>query len=103
MYIPALGGIDVTGDGVADIAILKKGDESPIANLPAAVKEKIVKFYVNEGTFYLENETSGKVMFLDDKAPQRPRSFNEAKYYYFPIPIEQTVLNPKLEQPMGWK
>lgn len=62
-----------------------------------------MKFYVNEGTFFLENETSGKVMFLDDKAPQRPRSFNEAKYYYFPIPIEQTVLNPKLEQPMGWK
>lgn len=103
MYIPTLGGIDVTGDGVADIAILKKGDESPIANLPAAVKEKIVKFYVNDGTFYLENETSGKIKFLDDKAPQRPRSFNEAKYYYFPIPIEQTVLNPKLEQPTGWK
>lgn len=103
MYIPALGGIDVTGDGSADIAILKKGDESPIAMLPAAVKEKIVKFYVNEGTFYLENETSGKIMFLDDKAPQRPRSFNESKYYYFPIPIEQTVLNPNLKQPAGWQ
>jgi len=103
MYIPALGGIDVTGDGSADIAILKKGDESPIAMLPAAVKEKIVKFYVNEGTFYLENETSGKIMFLDDKAPQRPRSFDESKYYYFPIPIEQTVLNPNLKQPAGWQ
>jgi len=103
MYIPALGGIDVTGDGVADIAILKKGDDTPIAGLPAAVKEKIAKFYINEGTFYLSNETSGKIMFLDDKAPQRPRSFDEAKYYYFPIPIEQTVLNPKLEQTAGWK
>jgi hypothetical protein len=103
IYIPALGGVDVTGDGVADIAILKKGDDSPIANLPTAVKEKIAKFYINEGTFYLSNETSGKIMFLDDKAPQRPRSFDEAKYYYFPIPIEQIVLNPKLEQPTGWK
>jgi len=102
LYVPKLGPIDVTGDGVADIAVLKKGDDSPLVGIPKDVLEKMPKFYINDGTFYLENGDSGRIMFIDDKA-SRPRSFNEAKYYYFPIPIEQTVLNPKLEQPMGWK
>lgn len=102
MYIPKLGAIDVTGDGAADIAILKKGDDSPLTGIPKEQLEKISKFYINEGTFYLDNGESGRIMFVDDKT-SRPRSFDESKYYYFPIPIEQTVLNPNLKQPTGWQ
>ncbi|MFT3903442.1 MAG: RagB/SusD family nutrient uptake outer membrane protein [Niabella sp.] len=101
MYVPALGALDVTGDGVADIAILKsKDDESPIAGLPADLKASISKYYISDGTFYLSNETSGRVVFVYDQ--KNPRSFVDPKYYYFPIPVEQTVLNPKLTQPEGW-
>ncbi|OOG18151.1 RagB/SusD family nutrient uptake outer membrane protein [Sphingobacterium sp. CZ-UAM] len=102
MYIPKLGLIDVSGDGVGDIIILKKGDNSPIAGIPEDDLKKIPKFYVNDGIFYLENDNSGRIMFIDDKTT-RPRSFNEQRYYYFPIPIEQTVLNNKLKQPKGWE
>ncbi|WP_343562918.1 RagB/SusD family nutrient uptake outer membrane protein [Sphingobacterium sp.] len=102
MYIPKLGLIDVSGDAVGDIIILKKGDNSPIAGIPEDDLKKIPKFYVNDGIFYLENDNSGRIMFIDDKTT-RPRSFNEQRYYYFPIPIEQTVLNNKLKQPKGWE
>ncbi|MBN8857994.1 MAG: RagB/SusD family nutrient uptake outer membrane protein [Sphingobacteriales bacterium] len=102
MYVPALGGIDVTGDGVADIAILQsKDDESPIAGLPADVKSKIVKYYLSDGNFILSGGTSGHVMFTKDVV--QPRNFVDPKYYYFPIPLEQTVLNDKLTQPEGWQ
>lgn len=102
IYVPALGGLDVTGDGVEDIAILKaEGEEAPIAGLPAEVKAKIVKYYLSDGSFYLSNETSGNIMFGRDK--QQPRSFDESKYYYFPIPLQQTILNKNLKQPAGWE
>ncbi|MFD2553084.1 RagB/SusD family nutrient uptake outer membrane protein [Sphingobacterium tabacisoli] len=102
-YISGLGAIDVTGDGTPDIAILKDGDETPLSGLSPSIKEKIVKFNINSGNFYLSKETSGRIMFNDDKANQRPRSFDEKKYYYFPIPLEQTILNPNLKQPEGWQ
>ncbi|MCF3108835.1 RagB/SusD family nutrient uptake outer membrane protein [Niabella sp. CC-SYL272] len=101
MYIPALGGYDVTGDGVEDIAILQsKNDEGPIAGLPENVKAKIVKYYIADGEFYLSNTTSGRIVFAKDKV--QPRNFVDPKYYYFPIPVEQTVLNKNLTQPSGW-
>ncbi|WP_342083644.1 RagB/SusD family nutrient uptake outer membrane protein [Dyadobacter sp. OTU695] len=102
IYVPALGGIDVTGDGVEDIAILKAaGDEAPLAGLPADVKAKIVKYYLTDGSFYLSQGTSGHIMFGRDK--QQPRNFNESKYYYFPVPLEQTILNKNLKQSPGWE
>ena len=103
MYVPALGGLDVTGDGVADIAILQsKDDEGPIAGLPDEVKEKIVKYYLTDGSFILSNGTSGVVMFTKDVT--QPRSFVEPKYYSFPIPASQVILsNNKLTQPDGWQ
>ena len=100
MYIPALGAYDVTGDGEVDIAILQNGDQAPIAGLPEATRNSITKFNINTGSFYLQNGTSGRVMFNDDKV--RPRNFVDPKFYHFPIPLEQTVLNDKLTQPTGW-
>lgn len=101
MYVPALGALDVTGDGKADIAILKQGDESPLDGLPAEIKESLPKFFIDVNSFYLSEGNSGRIMFNDDKV-QRPRNFDASKYYYFPIPIEQTVLNTNLKQPEGW-
>lgn len=102
MYVPGLGGVDVTGDGVEDIAILEApGQEGPIAGLPPNVKASVIKYYLSDGSFYLSNTNAGSIMFGRDK--QQPRSFIEPKYYYFPIPLEQTVLNKNLTQPPGWE
>ncbi|WP_290795180.1 RagB/SusD family nutrient uptake outer membrane protein [Flavihumibacter sp. UBA7668] len=102
MYLPALGAYDVTGDGKEDIAILKEqGAEDPINHLPSEIKSKLIKFYLTDQSFYLENTDSGAILFGKDR--QQPRSFIEPKYYYFPIPQEQTILNKNLTQPAGWQ
>lgn len=106
MYVPAMGGLDVTGDGIPDIAILTSpNDESAIANLPEDVKKNLSKYYLKDKdgkdqNFYLTNGTSGFVAFTRDR--DQPRTFIEPKYYYRPIPISETVVNPALKQVFGW-
>lgn len=106
MYVPALGAMDVTGDGQPDIAILASpNDESAIAGLSAAVREKLSKYYLKDKdgkdqNFYLSKGTSGFIAFTRDR--DQPRIFIEPKYYYRPIPISEMVVNPQLKQVFGW-
>jgi hypothetical protein len=100
IYVPALGAMDVTGDGEYDIAILKEpGAEGPISGLPDDVQESLIKYYLNGGTYYLSEGDSGFIRFTKDQ--QQPRDFQD-KYYYFPIPLQETLLNTNLTQPQGW-
>lgn len=107
MYVPALGALDITGDGIPDIAILASpNDESPIAGLPEDVKKNISKFYLKDAAgkdnnFYLKNGTSGNILFIRDR--DQPRTFVEPKYYYRPIPQDQLILNKSLKQILGWE
>lgn len=102
IYVPALGGVDITGDGTPDIAILQsRTDESPIAGLPDAVKARLEKYYLSDGFFTLSENTSGQIMLANDGA--QPRNFIDPKYYHFPIPASQVLLsNNKLTQPRDW-
>ncbi|MBO9728007.1 MAG: RagB/SusD family nutrient uptake outer membrane protein [Chitinophaga sp.] len=100
MYVPAIGAIDMTGDDVPDIAILPSPtDTSSIANIPWDKKKNMGRYYLTEN-FYLENGTSGHIMFVADRAG---REFKMPQYYYRPIPQDQIVLNRKLEQILGWE
>jgi len=102
MYVAKLGAYDVTGDGVEDIAILQApNQETPLDGLSADVKKNLVKYYLSDNSFYLSNTTSGFIMFPENLSS--PRSFIEPKYYYFPIPMQQILLNPQLKQPSGWQ
>lgn len=48
---------------------------------------------------YLKNETSGNIVTAKSTG-----TFLEPKYYYRPVPKQQTVLNPKLlPQLFGWE
>lgn len=101
IYVPALGAMDVTGDGNPDIAILENEKATgPIDQLPEAVKTKLVKYYLDGGAFYLSNGTSGYIMMTVDQ--KNKRSFVSPKYYYKPIPLGQITLNPNLKQVFGW-
>ncbi|MDL2282771.1 RagB/SusD family nutrient uptake outer membrane protein [Parabacteroides sp. OttesenSCG-928-G06] len=100
MYIPSLGPLDVTGDGKADIVILEQPGDKDTELYPGMrlyyLKDKAGK----ETTWYLENGTSGRisiVTFRDSK-----REFVEPKYYFYPIPTAQMVLNSNLKQLYGW-
>ncbi len=106
IYLPGLGAFDVTGDGIADIAIVPT-NSSPItavagSTLPADIS-KIVKYPLDDrnANYALSNGTSGYLVFKTDQ--QTPKSFISPKYYYQPIPASQIVLNPKLAQPIGWQ
>jgi hypothetical protein len=97
IYIAALGGQDVTGDGVPDIAIWQNPQSAqPVPGLPA----NSPVYYLDGSSYYLSGGTSGFIMFGKDQS--QPRSFIEPKYYYFPVPLQQTVLNPDLKQEYGW-
>lgn len=106
IYVPALGGIDVTGDGVPDVAILKSESETaPIDALPQQIREKLAKYYLydkngEKGSIYLSEGEKGTIRFKNDV--EQPRRFVAPKYYYFPIPFDQVRDNPNLSQPMGW-
>jgi len=99
IYVPGLGALDVTGDGEPDLVILEK--ESDKASLPEKYKA-LPGYYVSENNIYLSNGSSGHIVFFKDK--NQPRQWVDGpKYYYRPIPIGQTVLNPNLIQPLGWR
>jgi hypothetical protein len=95
MYVPALGPLDVTGDGVPDVAFIRKGDPAPegIAQIVYVGAEEGIELDGPGGT-------SGHVIFTADKINKKP--FEEPKWYYRPIPLYQTQLNPNLKQVFGW-
>lgn len=97
IYVPALGGLDVTGDGNPDIAIWQNPQSvQPVPGLPANAPQ----YYLDGSSYYLSGGTSGVILFGKDQS--QPRSFVDPKYYYFPVPTQQTVLNTNLKQEFGW-
>ena len=91
MYVPSLPYVyDYTGDGVPDAGIA--------ANANAKTDDNVQWYYLNSEPFYLDSGSSGYLRNAEDQN----RHFDAPKDYYRPIPIEQTVLNPNLQQPYGW-
>lgn len=90
VYVPALNTpIDLNGDGINDLCVVENdkgvGSESGVS-------------YINlgEGTFALENGTSGRLMYLRD------RYWEEAKYLR-PVPYTVLQLSPELKQNVLWE
>ena len=109
IYIPALGAYDMTGDGEPDVAILENPTATgPIDHLTAGQKAKLVIRYLKKADnsdegFYLTG-TDGKSGHIGFTTFQKvPRNFISPKYYYYPIPRQQIILNPNLKQPFGWE
>jgi hypothetical protein len=97
----------MNGDDKPDLAILPSPDDaSPIAHLTEEEKKYLSYYYLktrdgaDEG-FYLSEDTKGFVSFTAYR--KNPRSFVSPQYYYVPIPKQQLLLNPKLQQPFGWE
>ncbi|GGF40179.1 RagB/SusD family nutrient uptake outer membrane protein [Echinicola rosea] len=105
MYFPGLGKYDLTGDDVEDVILISKDSDIPTGD--AKEKNSLGEFliYYKAGLIgenvdvYLANGEAGGNMITDT----RVRNFEEPKYYYRPIPIQQVTLNPNLEQIFGWE
>ncbi|MBD3629656.1 RagB/SusD family nutrient uptake outer membrane protein [Cyclobacterium sp.] len=105
MYFPGLGKYDLTGDGVEDIILIDKGADVP--GDPQKETNSLGKMliYYKAGTVddnvtvYMENGSQGGTLVTETAE----RTFEDPKYYYRPIPFQQTTLNPNLEQIFGWE
>jgi len=95
MYIPVLGVMDVTADGVPDIAIIGPNDPEP-AGVSIILRVGGNEAIALDGPGGL----SGHITYTADKINKLP--FEEPKWYYYPIPLSETVLNPQLKQIQGW-
>lgn len=100
VYFPALGPMDLTGDGVADAAILASPQADDKTKYPGLILHYLVNASGKLNTFYLQDGTSGHIQitgYRDNK-----REFIEPKYYFYPIPTAEVVINTNLKQMYGW-
>ncbi|MGH2624186.1 MAG: RagB/SusD family nutrient uptake outer membrane protein, partial [Sphingobacterium sp.] len=89
MYFPSIGKFDLDGDGKEDVWIYE-------GTKPTAPGVQILKL---GSEILLENGKSGNVIInahIDKK-------FDEAKDYFYPLPIQELELNENLTQNPLWK
>ncbi|WP_111318419.1 RagB/SusD family nutrient uptake outer membrane protein [Algoriphagus chordae] len=104
MYFAGLGKYDLTGDGVEDIILVSKDTTIPVGDEKEKNSLGVDLLYYKAGTIdenvdvFLENGEDGGMMVTETKA----RTFEEPKYYYRPVPVQQVTLNPNLKQIFGW-
>lgn len=101
IYFSRLGEHDLTGDGIPDIVLLPASQ-----TIPANREENslgVTMAYYRVGTFgqdvsvFLGGPTSGNLQIIENSG-----SFEEPKYYYRPVPQQQVLLNPNLQQIFDW-
>ncbi|MFT4156010.1 RagB/SusD family nutrient uptake outer membrane protein [Parafilimonas sp.] len=91
MYVPALDTpMDLNGDGVLDVCFY--------VNTPATTISGVTYVSVGGTSQTLANGTYGEIHWLDNIT----RVWDDYKYLY-PIPYDELLLNPALEQNPGWE
>ncbi len=92
IYVPAMNTYYATnGDGVMNVDF--------VSQAPTPVVPGVVYYLVPLTTVNLTNGSYGNIHWLVNYDTQR--QWND-KYYYYPIPNSEIVLNPKLKQNQGW-
>jgi starch-binding outer membrane protein, SusD/RagB family len=104
LYFPGLGKYDLTGDNVEDVILLSADTEIPAdENKEKNSLGKTLVYYrvgaigTEGATLFLTEGDHGNIATADDLG-----TFQEPKFYYRPVPQPQVLLNPNLEQIMGW-
>lgn len=90
MYFPGTGEYDLNGDKKTDLCIYK--DSKP------AEKEGIIYRKLGTDIFLKDGEKGG---YMQINATQK-KQWDENKDYFYPIPIQERLLNPNLTQNPGW-
>lgn len=99
IFVKQFGVFDVTGDGVADVGIYNSKKDVPPIHL------KKILYYLkdasgNSTNMSLSEGDHGYIMFTNDIV--NPKKFEDPKYYYFPLPLEQNSLNKNLGETIFW-
>lgn len=92
MYVPAMNTYYATnGDGVLNVDF--------VTQAPSPAVKGVVYYVVPLTAVNLTQGTYGNIHWLVNY--DAVRGWND-KYYYYPIPTSEIVLNPKLKQNPGW-
>lgn len=100
IYVPAKDRlIDLNEDGKFDVAFVDK--------IPTNKEPGVTYFVLDNNNSKLSQGSKGKLLWLSNlkKEYVDPNGANEqakSKRYLYPIPLNETILNPKLEQNPGW-
>lgn len=91
MYIPGPCELDMTGDGKADYVFY--------AGAKPNVGKGVVAYEIGKEI----NLSEGTKGYIDMHSSQVQGKWNNARDYYFPIPLEELQLNHNLDQNPGWE
>jgi hypothetical protein len=92
LYVPAMNTYYATnGDGVLNVDF--------VSTAPASTIPGVFYYLVPVTAANLTGGTHGNIHWLPNYDAQR--AWND-KYYYYPIPTSELVLNPRLKQNPGW-
>lgn len=100
VYIPNMGTHDITGDGKADIVIVKT--QADLDAIPEADKEGTTAYILDASTCVIEL-TEGDKGYVRIKAQQNKYTFISPKHYYFPLDRDDIKINPNLKQTIYWE
>lgn len=90
MYFPGTGTFDLDENGSIDVVIYT--GEKPTEKGP---------IYLQLGSeILLENGENGGLVIIN---PNIPKIFDESKDYFYPLPIQDLLINDRLEQNPGWQ
>ncbi len=91
IYVPAKGALlDLNEDGKPDVSFVDR--------LPANRVSGVVYFILDNNTSKLSGGDKGNLVWLSNIK----KTFDESKHYLYPLPANEIILNPKLEQNPGW-
>ncbi len=81
--------LDLNQDGKPDVCFVTAPPASPVVG--------VFYFTIDNVTAKLSNGTNGTLLLQQNQ----PRTWYDYKYY-FPIPLSEIQLNPRLIQNQGW-
>lgn len=83
--------IDLNEDGIMDVGFVKKQDW------------RVNTYQVLLGSTYtLSKKNYGRLIYHANETEAFPRKW-EDKMYVYPVPYDETIVNPNLKQPIGWE
>lgn len=92
IYVPSEGmELDLNEDGVMDVGFVKKQSW------------QVNTYQVLLGsTYVLAKKNYGRLIYNANATDTFPRVW-EDKMYVYPVPYDETIINPNLKQPAGWQ
>ena len=90
IFFPRPGRYDMTGDEVEDLILVEV--------MPPSVEQEEGMVYLSLENIALTEGFKGNIISKEAEN----KNFVEPKYYYRPVPRQQVLLNPELQQVYGW-